>query len=118
MSRSRTRRIAKWTGLVVCVVTMVGLVASNWRFYRWTSPKLALGISGGGFIYADMSNVNYASPNGWGVRQDLEEFSWWFKASRWVPGLRVWIWQTPKVSPSIRQTVFFNRNMTCRTCFV
>ncbi len=68
--RSRARRIAKWTGVVVCVVIVVTFVASHWWSIEWVGGRCRVFVGGGGvyFVYGEVAGqdivLNIGQP-GW-----------------------------------------------------
>ncbi len=49
MSRSRTRRIAKWVGTASCGLLLLFLLLGNWRTFWWIGKTEVLQLGKGGF---------------------------------------------------------------------
>ena len=75
MSRTRTRRIAKWTGLVVCAGLTVMMFVSQWWAVRRLTEELEIAIVGRGIwlqwvTVEDWPAGSIISPNedrGWSI---------------------------------------------------
>ena len=81
MSRSRTRRIAKWAGLVVCVLLAVVMVASHWWFVMRHTDHFWLSIvSGGIWLHwiADDPSTFSGEDEGWSIHNSGPQRLWWF----------------------------------------
>ena len=89
MSRSRTRRIAKWTGLVVCVVTIVAWGVSLYRSVTYMGSGgllVGLGWSELGFCWF---SIDPLPEPGWDVRIISQRIWHWMPHYRTTPGFSV-----------------------------
>ncbi len=64
MSRPRTRRIAKWIGVVACVLLAVAWVGSAWFTVFWANNCTAI-FTKGGAIHLNNAYPAYGGPLGW-----------------------------------------------------
>lgn len=91
MSRSRTRRVAKWTGVVVCVATAWLILASHYVAVTVGYGPNAVLLEGGGTRMMRLPFVGDASP-GWHWKIEPYEGPgrWWFLFTpRGLPGTAV-----------------------------
>lgn len=75
MPRSRTRRIAKWTGRVSCILLLTLLLIGNWWSFWWYGTTGGVELGKGGLHAAWWSaelGVAAATPLGWDA--DLHAF--------------------------------------------
>jgi hypothetical protein len=59
----RLRRIAKWTGLTLCVLILVAWIASECLFIEYVGRTAYVGVPSGCVKYVEIANLN--RPSGW-----------------------------------------------------
>ena len=106
MPRSRTRRIANWTGLVVIAVLMLAQVVGNWWSFQWSSDHLQIRLAGGAFAvthvlvtesgHATVTLESWTGHHGWNAGRP-GTWRWWFEFGTIAldPGTSVWIITLP-----------------------
>ncbi len=116
MGRSRTRRIAKWMGLMACAVLMLAQVVGHWWSVERSSARVVIHIGGGFFAVSHlhvpqspgrfMSLVSSARNSEWTARRTRHR-RWWFVSSRSAPvsGISVSYFVFPLWIPILALTI-------------
>ncbi len=114
MTGRRSRRVLKWTGLVLCVVIVLLLAAGHNWLAMWEGKRASLLITGGGVAISSRQTPRNG-PVGWRLRRKPPWSNWWFDSLRsdslagvsvplWAPLLAVavptfWLWRRDRPHP-------------------
>ena len=88
---SRTRRIAKWTGVVACAVIAVAWVVSLWAPFEYITSDTHVGLRRGCLFVA---RIDLEIGNGFRPLSRLRPFwipEWVFARSDWIIFVPLWI---------------------------